>query len=181
MFIILMKLNLFERYDEYAATVTRTMLVNPEEDQQDAYDLTRKVLDFAINQLKPGELFRNIYSRAQAMVEAVRPDLVRRLVNSLGYHTGLATHSTGPHINAKNEHQVESDSTFIVVAGFEASPLEVSCQRQPWVVWAAETVFVPATGSAQVLTWNKSRQTARSHECEVATLARAITMHPRWQ
>ena len=153
--------------------------MNPEENHQVAYDLSRKVLDFLISQMKPGKSFKSIYASAQDFVQKVRPDFGQMFVRSVGYHTGLETHSTGAQINASNEDQVESDSTFIVSAGFDASEMDESRRQQPWATWFAETVFVPADGSAQILTWNKCSQIEHIHECLVANLAH-VTPFSGW-
>lgn len=157
---------LLQRYCEYAASVTRTIFMNPTEDQQYVHELTRRVLDFAVSQLKPGEIFGNIYRKSKAMVQANWPHLVPRLVKTLGYYTGLETMATGPHINENSKHHVESDRTFVVAAGFEADTTEQS-QERPLVVWLAETVFVPASGLARVLTHYGNQTENKRPKCSV--------------
>lgn len=139
------------RYFKYAAIVTRTILINPTEDQKSAYELSLRVLDLVISQLKPGEVFKNIYRRAKDLVQAVQPNLVPRLVSSLGHLTGLGNTDSVGELNAQSERQVQPSSTFVISAGFEAVTMEgKSGQQQPWAIWLADTVFVPEHGETKV-------------------------------
>eukprot|EP00930_Biecheleria_cincta_P082284 TRINITY_DN72045_c0_g1_i1.p1 TRINITY_DN72045_c0_g1~~TRINITY_DN72045_c0_g1_i1.p1 ORF type:complete len:1097 (-),score=248.13 TRINITY_DN72045_c0_g1_i1:361-3651(-) len=143
-------LSVSTRCREYAATVTRTMMVNPSTDQKEAYLLTLEVIQLVINRLKPGAMFKDVYREAKGKVQSARPDLVPRLVKSLGYLTGLELRDSLARLDEKSEREVEAGNIFVIAAGFESATMVAG--QQPWAVWVAQTVLVPASGEAQVLT-----------------------------
>jgi nucleosome binding factor SPN SPT16 subunit len=137
-----------------AATVIRTMLVNVSSDQRDAYRLAVKVMQIVTSLLKPGAMCNDIYKEAKRQVQSFRPDLVPRLIKSLGYLTGQLTgqparQGSVPRLDEKSEHTVEPFSIFVIESGFEAASVDAG---PPWAVWVAQTVLIPTTGPAQVLT-----------------------------
>jgi len=143
-------LNLTTRYFEYAATVVRTLIVDPSTDQKQAHFLTVDVVQHVINMLKPGVMLKNIYQEAKGKVREARPDLLPRLFSNFGSLTGLEFRDSMAQIDENSERSVEAGNIFVVSAGFDAASTEAG--QQPWAMALAETVLVAESGAAQVLT-----------------------------
>jgi len=159
-------LNLTTKYFDYAATVVRTLIVNPSADQKEAHSLTVEVVQHVINLLKPGVMFKNIYQEAKGKVRAARPDLLPRLVSNVGNLTGLEVRDSMAQIDENSERWVEAGNVFVISAGFDAASTVAG--QQPWGVALAQTVLVAESGAAQVLTeWWSPR-------------ARACSSKPEW-
>ena len=143
-------LTLTTKYYEYAATVVRTLIVNPSKDQKQAYFLTMDVVQHVINMLKPGVMFKKIYQEAKGKVLTARPNLLSMLVSNFGYLTGIEVRDSMAQIDENSERSVEAGNIFVIAAGFDAASTEAG--QQPWGVALAETVLVAESGAAQVLT-----------------------------
>ncbi len=143
-------LNLTTKYFDYAASVVRTLIVNPSTVQKEAHKLTVEVVQHVINLLKPGMMFKNIYQEAKGKVLAAQPGLLPRLVSNVGHLTGLEVWDSMAQIDENSERSVEAGNIFVISAGFDAASTVAG--QQPWGVALAQTVLVAESGAAQVLT-----------------------------
>lgn len=149
------------------------MLVNPSEDQKIAYKFSLTILDFVISQLKPGEMFKNIYQKVKALVKQIQPNLLPGLVTSLGHLTGLGSRDNVADLNEKSPGHVEAESAFVITAGFEFANTEDACQSQPWAVCVADTVFLSANSETHVFT-SQSKISLAANMMELVVPASAL-------
>lgn len=73
------------RYRSYCSNVVRTLIVNPNTKQSTYYEYLHNLLDWAIEQMKPGVVFSNFYNTVVNKVKADHPELVDNLIRTFGW------------------------------------------------------------------------------------------------
>ncbi|EUB56131.1 FACT complex subunit [Echinococcus granulosus] len=77
------------RYRSYCSNVVRTLIVNPNAKQSTYYEYLHNLLDWAIEQMKPGVVFSNFYNTIVNKVKVDHPELVDKLIRTFGFVTGI--------------------------------------------------------------------------------------------
>ena len=72
------------RYRSYCSNVVRTLIVNPKTQQSAYYEFLHNLLDWAIEQMKPGVAFSAFYNSIVNKVKSEHPELVDKLVRTFG-------------------------------------------------------------------------------------------------
>ena len=70
-----MYINVCGKYKDMQAMASRTLLVNPNDNQKNFYNIANEALDVCIKNLKVGEPIRNAYRAARAHVESKSEEL----------------------------------------------------------------------------------------------------------
>ena len=91
---------------------SRTLLVNPQDDQKHAYIIANDALDVLIRNLKVGQPIKNAYLATKKFVEEKDPSLANKLVKSFGFGCGYSCKEDYLQINETNEILVEPNMTF---------------------------------------------------------------------
>eukprot|EP00927_Polykrikos_kofoidii_P082060 TRINITY_DN8051_c0_g2_i1.p1 TRINITY_DN8051_c0_g2~~TRINITY_DN8051_c0_g2_i1.p1 ORF type:complete len:1181 (-),score=263.83 TRINITY_DN8051_c0_g2_i1:81-3560(-) len=145
-------LSLGVQYAEYAACLTRTMLVDPVADLKQAYSLVLEVQELVIGSLKHGAKFKNIFGDALRLVEQKKPDLVPQFAPNVGWVMGLEMCDAQMLIDADSEWEVLPGMGFCVSVGISES--RQGRPGAPWAAWLCDSVIVPlvAGEGCQVLT-----------------------------
>ena len=78
-------LNVCTKFCDMTAMVSRTLLVNPKDDQQAGYKLALETLDTAIASLKVGAPIKDAYKAAKNFLAGRNSDLAARLYTNIGF------------------------------------------------------------------------------------------------
>jgi len=136
------------KHREYHAALTRTYVVNPTELVKKDYIFVQEVLRIATAALTAGTLCKDVYKAAHDFLTSQRPDLAERFGEDIGFLTGLCLLEKTWTLSANCDEKVPENSVFVLTIRLKPHPDEASGQP----VWLSNTVFVPATGKAQILT-----------------------------
>ncbi|KNA21836.1 hypothetical protein SOVF_039660 [Spinacia oleracea] len=135
------------RYNSYCSNIARTILIDANQNQSEAYEVLHKAHDAAIAALKPGNKASAVYMAASAVVEKEKPELVKNLTKSAGTGIGLEFRETGLNLNAKNEKELKIGMVFNVVLGFQNLTTQASNPKsQNFSLLLADTVIVAEKG-----------------------------------
>eukprot|EP00922_Rhytidocystis_sp_ex-Travisia-forbesii_P045610 GHVS01068054.1.p1 GENE.GHVS01068054.1~~GHVS01068054.1.p1 ORF type:complete len:908 (+),score=157.09 GHVS01068054.1:521-3244(+) len=155
------------KYSQVTANITRTLLLNAKKDQKLMYSFTADVLDHTIQSIKCGLTFSEVYENCRSYVEQNRPELVDRLVNSVGQC--LCTEYRDPAlalVKTNTSAVVEGRMALSVSVGFNNL---VAQSGGGYAIWLADTVLIPEDidESPQVLVTSVTRDLQKiSYELE---------------
>lgn len=71
------------RYKRYCSNISRTLMIDPNEDQKKNYEFLLQVSDEIINRLCDGAVLSDVYQQAVDFVKSKRPDLTDKLTKTL--------------------------------------------------------------------------------------------------
>lgn len=145
-------------YKSYCVSLTRTLLINPLEEQKEAYMYCLRAHTAMLKLLekrpdansKPSEsvvTFANLYHVAK---NTFPPHLQSRFGNSAGFLMGLEFRDALCMVNPKNDKPIQENMMLCFSIGLnpEAAP-ESSCSEAPegggrkkWAIWITDTVLV---------------------------------------
>lgn len=95
------------RYRSYCSNICRTVLVDPPKPLQDVYSLLLETEEKIMDTLRPGVELCEVYNTAVEYVKSKRPELVDKMIKSLGFVTGSEFRVSSMVINSKNTTKVE--------------------------------------------------------------------------
>ena len=132
---------------------SRTLLINPSEEQKSSYLIANEALDCLINNLKVGEPISKAYSAAKNLVMQKNADL--NVPANFGFGIGFNFKERKLTISAQNDTLVEEGMTFHVrvsLSGISKDPSRAS-------VAIGDTIFVSGSGGEdnQILTQKINR------------------------
>jgi nucleosome binding factor SPN SPT16 subunit len=121
-------------FSEFNVCATRTMLVDPTDEQSNAYDVAHDVLQVVVDAIRPGQKLKDIYILARTTVEKKNPDLVDYFSEKIGVVTKVDLMDEQMVISEKSETIVIPGMSFYVNPGFKTTT---------WAVCIGETCFLP--------------------------------------
>lgn len=135
------------RYNSYCSNVARTILIDANPNQSEAYKVLLKAQEAAIAALKPGNKASAVYQAALAVVEKEAPELVGNLTKSAGTGIGLEFRESGLSLNAKNDKVLKPGMVFNVSLGFQGLKTQaVNPKSQNFALLLADTVVIGEKG-----------------------------------
>ncbi|KAM3716189.1 FACT complex subunit [Dirofilaria immitis] len=142
------------RYQSYCSNLSRTMLVDPSKELQEAYESLLIIQNAIIGALKPGKKLNEVYA---AGLEAAKdkPIILDRLVkNNFGFLTGLEFRESTVLISPRSDVEVVPNMVFIVYVGLQGleNLAAKDEQSKTSAVLLSDTVLVSAEGVNEVLT-----------------------------
>lgn len=135
-------INVCGKYKDMNVMASRTLLVNPEDSQKKAYNLTSEALDVCIKNIVVGQPIKNAYIAAKEFIRSKNPDLATHLHNNFGFGIGCSIKEDALMINETNETLVQPNMAFHV----RITLSEVHKKPSRGIIAIGETVFVDSEG-----------------------------------
>jgi len=150
------------RYRRYCSNISRTLMIDPTEDQKKNYEFLLKVSDEIMNNLSDGIVLSELYQQIVDFVKANRPDLVEKLTKNFGFVTGIEFREghlvIGPRTNVK----ARKNMTFVIAVGFTdlVNRGASDSRSKNYALFVSDTVIVKEKGvPANLLTQKKRKLT----------------------
>ncbi|KAK6109487.1 FACT complex subunit SPT16 N-terminal lobe domain family protein [Brugia pahangi] len=142
------------RYQSYCSNLSRTMLVDPSKELQEAYESLLIIQNAIIEALKPGKKLSEAYA---AGLEAAKdkPVILDHLVkNNFGFLTGLEFRESTALISPRSDVEVVPNMVFIVYVGLQGlkNLAAKDEQSKTSAVLLSDTVLISAEGVNEILT-----------------------------
>ena len=148
------------RYKRYCSNISRTLMIDPTDEQKKNYEFLLQVLDGIIERLCDGVVLSDIYNQTVDFVKQSRPDLVEKLTKNFGFVTGIEFREGHLVIGPKNNVKAKKNMTFIISAGFsDLVNLEASDSKaKNYALFVSDTVIVNDSGQPSNLLTQKKRK-----------------------
>lgn len=142
------------RYKMYCSNISRTILVNPTDEQQRYYEFLVSLQEHLIEKMKEGTKLSEVYKHGRKFVEENEEELTDKLTKNFGFSTGITFREGSLLITEKNETVLKAGMTFNLSIGL--SDLKAS-DGKPYALFIADTVYVKKNEPAEILTVSKKR------------------------
>lgn len=109
-------INVCGKYCDMSAMASRTIIVNPKDEQKAAYILAYEAEDLLIKSLKPGVKISDAYNQVKKQIAEKNPNVV--LGSNFGFGIGFLFKEDALAINGTNHTIVEQGMTFHVRIAF---------------------------------------------------------------
>lgn len=152
------------RYQSYCSNLSRTMLVDPSQELQEAYESLLVIQNTIIEALKPGTKLSEVYA-AGLEVAKDKPVVMDHLVkNNFGFMTGLEFRESTALISPKCDAKVVPNMVFVVYVGLQGwkNPAAKDEQSKTSAVLLSDTVLISAEGANEILT-EKAKSRVKSN------------------
>ena len=136
------------RYSDYYSFIVRTIFIDPKPDMLEAYRFVSSVLDFVLEELKPGTELSTVYKKYKEFVEINKPEWNDMIQNSIGCGIGLNQDDSFLRIESDNRQKVRSGQVYKISIAFENL---TSSLGDKYTIEIGETVAVNEQ-KAEVLT-----------------------------
>ena len=129
------------RYRSYCANISRTYLVNPNDEERAAYGVLCSAHAAAVAACVPGETLGGVYQAAlKAVRESKMPELEEKMTTNAGFGTGLEFREPLFLVADGNTQQIRRGMVFNISLGFQGLTLGGRTKAQAMAV--ADTVIV---------------------------------------
>ncbi|KRX92343.1 FACT complex subunit spt16, partial [Trichinella pseudospiralis] len=137
------------RYRHYCSSLIRTLLVEPNKQLQDVYELLLDVELKIMESLKPGVKLSEVYGYAEDLVRVRKPQYLEYLTKSVGFGMGIEFRESALLINGKNNVYVKAGMVFNVHVGFCNFPNPEAKEKVDRVtaLFIGDTVLITEDGS----------------------------------
>lgn len=142
------------RYKMYCSNISRTILVNPTDEQQRYYEFLVSLQEHVIEKMKDGVKLSEVYKHGRSFVDDNEEELTEKLTKNFGFSTGICFREGSLLITEKNETVLKAGMTFNLSIGF--SDLKGS-DGKPYALFIADTIFVKKSDPAEIMTVSKKR------------------------
>lgn len=139
-------INVCSKFSDMCSMASRTLLVNPKDEQKQAYLIAFDALDLLAKSLKVGKPISDAYIATKNLIESRKDGL--QFYTNFGFGIGSQYKEEKLLINAKNTKLVEPGMVFhirITLTGVHKEPARS-------VIGIGDTVVIEKDGSATVLT-----------------------------
>jgi nucleosome binding factor SPN SPT16 subunit len=109
-------INICGKYCDMSVMASRTVIVNPRDEQKSAYILANEAEDLLIKLLKPGAKISDAYNQVKRHISEKNPNVV--LGSNFGFGIGFLFKEDALAINGTNHTIVEQGMTFHVRIAF---------------------------------------------------------------
>lgn len=152
------------RYRRYCSNVSRTLMIDPSEEQKKNYEFLLEALDHLINNLYEGNVLSDLYNSTVDFVKQKRPELVDKLTKNFGFITGIEFREGHLVIGPKTNFKIKKNMTFIISMGF--NDLENKSASEPraktYALFVSDTVIVNERGTPASLITQKKRKLTKT-------------------
>jgi len=138
------------RYKSYCSNIVRTYLVDPTQEEKEAYVALTEVYLKCREALVPGAVISGVYKAAVAEIEANCPDLLPYFTKNCGFGMGIEFRDSTLLLDAKNKKKIQPGMVFNLAVGFGNIKSKKKKGKQ-FAVMIADT-FVIGESEAKVLT-----------------------------
>lgn len=152
------------KFKGYCSNISRTLMIDPTDEQKKNYEFLLQVLDEIINNLSDGVVLSDLYQKAVDFVESKRPDLSGKLTKTFGFVTGIEFREGQLLIGPKTNVKARKNMVFVLAAGFsdlvnkEAS----DSKAKNYSLLVSDTVIVGDKGTPANLLTQKKRKLAKT-------------------
>lgn len=152
------------RYKRYCSNISRTLIIEPTEDQKKNYEFLLEVSDELINRLSDGVVISELYQQIVNFVKDKRPDLVDKMTKNLGFVTGIEFREGHLVIGPKTNVQAKKNMSFVIALGFtDLVNRGATDQRaKNYALFLSDTVIVNEKGTPANLLTQKKRKLAKT-------------------
>ncbi|CAI2302535.1 unnamed protein product [Caenorhabditis sp. 36 PRJEB53466] len=143
------------RFADYCTNLTRTMLIFPSSDLENAYEAILATEQAVMAALKPGVKLSEVYKTGIDTLTKKNPKLLDTLnKKELGFATGIEFRESRLAISAKCEEEVKAGMVFIVYIGCDNITNKNSKgeKGKPAAIAISDTVLVKEDGENELLT-----------------------------
>jgi len=130
------------KYADYTTILTRTLLINPSQEQERCYKCLVVLTDRILKYLKVGAIYGEVYNLAHKSIPA---NIQGRFLDSIGFAIGLNERDEKLEIKADNHLPILKNTTLCLSLGFRAT------DDENWAIWLTDSVIVTENGP-EVLT-----------------------------
>lgn len=150
------------RYKRYCSNISRTLMIDPSDDQKKNYEFLLQVSDELINRLTDGIVLSDLYQHIVDFVKGKRPELVDRMTKNFGFVTGIEFRENHLVIGPKTNAQARKNMSFVIAVGFtdliNREPTDQKAKN--YALFVSDTVIVNEKGTpANLLTQKKRKLT----------------------
>lgn len=129
------------KYHEYYTCITRTLILDGSQVHKDVYNASWQILSFAINCLKPGVSFAEVYDKVYDRVSDKYPKLLTNFSKNIGHAIGLEFRDNNLILSPENKQSIlENNMAIFLSIGF--SKVEGDKNSNPFSVWLCDTVLL---------------------------------------
>lgn len=150
------------RYKRYCSNISRTLMIEPSEEQKKNYEFLIQVSDELINRLREGVVLSDLYQSIVDYVKSSRQDLVDKLTKNFGFVTGIEFREGNLVIGPKTNVRAKKNMSFVVAVGFTdlVNKHSTDAKAKNYALFVSDTVIV-TDGAANQLT-HKRRKLAKT-------------------
>ncbi|KAL5106909.1 hypothetical protein TcWFU_006087 [Taenia crassiceps] len=132
------------RYRSYCSNVVRTLIVNPNTKQSTYYEYLHNLLDWAIEQMKPGVVFSTFYNAVVNKVKTDHPELVDNLIRTFGFVTGIEFRDGNYVIGPKSSAIFREGMSININLGFQDLVNEEADSEKDkhYALWLGDVVII---------------------------------------
>ncbi|VDM97408.1 unnamed protein product [Thelazia callipaeda] len=142
------------RYQYYCSNLSRTMLVDPSKELQDAYESLLVIENTIIEALKPGKKLNEVYSAGLEAAKDEKIVLEHLNKNNFGFLTGLEFRESTALISPKCDLEVQPNMVFVIYLGLQGlkNPNAKDERSKISALLLSDTVLICAEGANEILT-----------------------------
>lgn len=152
------------RYKRYCSNISRTLMIDPTDDQKKNYEFLVQVSDYIIENLSDGVLLSDLYQKTVDFVKSNRPDLVDKLTKNFGFVTGIEFREGHLVIGPKSNIPARKNMTFVIAVGFSdlINKQASETKAKNYSLFLSDTIIVTAKGSPANLLTQKRRKLTKT-------------------
>lgn len=150
------------RYKRYCSNLSRTLMIDPTEEQKKNYEFLLEVSDEIINKLSDGVVLSELYQQIVNFVTERRPDLVDKMTKNFGFVTGIEFRESHLVIGPKTNVKAKKNMSFVIAVGFSdlVNREATDSRGKNYSLFVSDTVVVNGKREpAQLLTQKKRKLT----------------------
>lgn len=148
------------RYKSYCSNIVRTLLVNPNQEQQDLYEFLLKLEEeVLLEKLRDGVKLCDVFAAVMARVNKDHKELADKMTKNVGFATGIEFRESSLVIQPKTTAVARKGMVFNINIGFSGLPLKGSGDEgiKTYALFIGDTVLVNEGHPATILTHSKKR------------------------
>lgn len=152
------------RYKRYCSNISRTLMIDPNEDQKKNYEFLLQVSDEIINRLYDGAILSDVYQQVVDFVKSKRPDLTDKLTKNFGFVTGIEFREGHLVIGPKTNVRAKKNMTFVIAVGFSdlVNKQATDSSGRNYALFVSDTVIVNDKGTPANLLTPKRRKITKT-------------------
>lgn len=150
------------RYKRYCSNISRTLMIDPSEEQKKNYEFLLRVSDEIINRLTDGIVLSDLYQQIVDFVKFEKPEFVDKLTKNFGFVTGIEFREGSLVIGPKTTLKARKNMSFVISVGFSdlVNPGATDPSSKNYALYLSDTVIVKEAGQpANLLTQKKRKLT----------------------
>ncbi|CAH8860220.1 unnamed protein product [Trichobilharzia szidati] len=132
------------RYQSYCSNIIRSLMVNPTDEQSANYTYLHDLLDWCIEQIKPGVKIADFCQAIADKVSSERPKLAENLLRNYGFVTGIEFRDSNLLLSNKCTSTFRKGMTLNFNLGFQnlVNSLGKSQTEKQYALWLGDVLAV---------------------------------------